>query len=598
MDSGDPPLSSPPKPPPRHHPAALARAGGPTPRTISRSFTELNLNLADVEGSAAPAANGSAPAASAAVVRPESAMGHLTGAASDRSRAGTLEQTASPEEAPHTVLDTGILRPHPLRASASALGLSRVAGDLPLELVYPEFELSEPEQRTIRFNSFPDSNSFFHGDLTFSFTIRRTRPATPAAAAPPPQPAAANGARLRSESLNVALPSMDDEFLYASVFFRQKPDPSIRRGYYQKSVVLISRLPLAGLWDRVVSLVGPVVCEMGVPALETAINNIAKWPAPAQGMLDLPILGHVLQCHIPALPPLPCGPQLLPASVRNLAPHHVLASTLPTAVFPTFRDVLDHLWTLWELVLINEPLGVISSCPAVASRVIEGLVTLIRPIPMAATYRPYSTIQDPDFKFLTKHHPPPRTLLGVTNPHFHNALDRWPHILQVGPPRTPLGKPKAGAPTSLDIVPGLTTRYKRVVARDQAVLAQVASLTLANAADVAVDNVVRRHFADLTERFLAPLHKYQSSLWPASISLFSAYPVTPTPFRQDVFLADLERASPPPLPLRANRWITGQSDAWLDLYRAFLRTPHFAAWSAHRHQVDAERLASQYVSHM
>ncbi|KAE8262211.1 hypothetical protein A4X09_0g7509, partial [Tilletia walkeri] len=53
-----------------------------------------------------------------------------------------------------------------------------------------------------------------------------------------------------SATVPAALP-----YIYGHVFF-QHPDPSIRRGYFQKSFVLISHLPLLGLWSRVVEIVG------------------------------------------------------------------------------------------------------------------------------------------------------------------------------------------------------------------------------------------------------------------------------------------------------------------------------------------------------
>ncbi|ORZ38766.1 hypothetical protein BCR44DRAFT_117476 [Catenaria anguillulae PL171] len=485
-----------------------------------------------------------------------------------------------------------------------------------LEHVYPPVEFSEAEQRTIRFNAFPDSNSFLHGDITFSFTIRRPPGSSPISYAnptqvgpsSPPDEPPPSSFRPRTASLSVPIPTMDDEYLYASVFFRQQPDPKIRRGYYQKSVVLISPLPLPGLWDRVTRLVGPVLFDLGLPALEAAVNNIAKWPSPSPGMHDLPLLGSVMQVHIPALPPTPATVQLLPLSAKTLGPLQVLAMTLPTALYPTFRDTLDHLWTLWELVLANEPIAVISSCPSVTSRAVEALAALVRPVPVERTYRPYLTIQDPDFRYFTKNHPPPRTILGVTNPHFHSALDRWPHVLQIGPPRNPLGKTKApsAALTSLDIAQGLTTKHKRVVSRDVKLLAQLAQLTLEGAADVVLDNLLRRHFADLTDMFLAPIAKYVATLWPASLALSSPYPIQPATFRADAFLATLAPTSsnplapppPAPFPVRstATRWLPSGSDDWIDLYRNFLRTPQFAAWLEHRLAVDAQRWAEQYMA--
>ncbi|KAI9219937.1 hypothetical protein BC828DRAFT_384793 [Blastocladiella britannica] len=478
-----------------------------------------------------------------------------------------------------------------------------------IEATVPPTAFSEAEIRAIRFNSFPDSNTFLHGDLHFSFQLRRCGapisdpPPAPSSSAPTTA-STTTPLRHRAGSIHVSMPSMDDEYLYASVFFRQLPDSTIRRGFYQKSIVVLSPLYFPGLWNRVSGVVGPVVCERGLAGLETAHSNISKWQPPTTpGMHELPILGEVIQAHIPALPPALPAVQLLPALLKkSLGPNQVLSATLPGGLFPTFADVLDRLWTLWELVLTNQPIVVISSCPAVASRAVESLVAMIRPIPHDQGFRPYLTIQDPDGRYFTKHHPPPRTIVGVTNPHFHTVLDRWPNVLQVGPPRSPLGKSKSSGPISqLEIVQGLTTKHKRVVARDQKFLAHVASLVLAGADPVVIDNVLRRHFADLTDMFLAPLRDFCTASGPP-ISLVSSFPPPVAPFRHDAFFDYLSSLPEPPIPLRsvaaaASRWLPGSagSNAWLDLYRAFLRAPPFFAWHRAWEAAHASKLAADYA---
>jgi hypothetical protein len=49
-------------------------------------------------------------------------------------------------------------------------------------------------------------------------------------------------------------------------------------------------------------------------------------------------------------------------------------------VYTSFRDVTMHLWQLWELVLVNSPILVISSAPAQCSEAVFGLVSLIAPV--------------------------------------------------------------------------------------------------------------------------------------------------------------------------------------------------------------------------
>lgn len=77
-------------------------------------------------------------------------------------------------------------------------------------------------------------------------------------------------------------------------------DPSIRRGYFQKSVVFIAHLPLVNLFHKTVALVAPDFFENGLESLETACHIIDRWPPPLPGKdLVLPLNGVVLQCRIP-----------------------------------------------------------------------------------------------------------------------------------------------------------------------------------------------------------------------------------------------------------------------------------------------------------
>jgi hypothetical protein len=89
-------------------------------------------------------------------------------------------------------------------------------------------------------------------------------------------------------------PTADAGFLYGYVFFRQKKDSSIRRGYFQvtiiindatfydlhniqKSLVLLSQHPFVGLFSRIVSILGPAFFDTGQPMLEAACMNIVQW---------------------------------------------------------------------------------------------------------------------------------------------------------------------------------------------------------------------------------------------------------------------------------------------------------------------------------
>ncbi|RMX40713.1 hypothetical protein pdam_00024667, partial [Pocillopora damicornis] len=132
-----------------------------------------------------------------------------------------------------------------------------------LELVYPEhIELTDREKTSICYLAFPDSNSGCMGDTQFHFRIRCS-------------PRSCQQSQLvtrfedevplayRACALIVYRPiglwdyeSMghivsDPAHFYGFAYFRQVKDPSIQRGYFQKSVVLISRLPYVNLFSEV-----------------------------------------------------------------------------------------------------------------------------------------------------------------------------------------------------------------------------------------------------------------------------------------------------------------------------------------------------------
>jgi hypothetical protein len=149
-----------------------------------------------------------------------------------------------------------------------------------LEYTYPPTMLSESEKSSICFSSFPDSNTPMLEDET-SFVFRVT-----------------HRSNYLQERRKIA--SSHSEFWYGFVMFRQKKDPMLRRGYSQRSLVFLSELPYIGLFFYMMELVAPIFFLMGKPALESACQNISKWPLPALGKIyELPFMGNVLKTELP-----------------------------------------------------------------------------------------------------------------------------------------------------------------------------------------------------------------------------------------------------------------------------------------------------------
>ncbi|KAI8886570.1 DUF1630-domain-containing protein [Backusella circina FSU 941] len=394
--------------------------------------------------------------------------------------------------------------------------------------------LDQCEQKNICFSAFPDSNVFEVGDQVFNIRVRAST-----------SKFAASG------------PTADAGFLYGYVFFRQKKDASIRRGYFQKSLVLLSQHPFVGLFSRIVSILGPALFETGQPMLEAACMNIVQWPSPEDNQaLDLPFLGRLLQVELPT----PFKPQLLetaPFDMNKLQP-----------------DTQD-LWLLWELMLLAEPIIVIAPDPGVCSEVVLSLVDIINPIPYCGDYRPYFTIQDSDFKcFITKNKVKNQAIQHVTKKpdgtlmHSHTM---HPHG------NNGKSKPSLGPKSNVlfNSVQGITSKRKASIARDRNLIKMLTEATVRGyPPDWVLNNILRRHFVDLTEKFLVPLNRYFSTLIPVDLSSNDGQPPRLRPFQSDQFMKSLKEHGPQ-LPFKSTfKTRTSTTDPTKELYSQFLKSHH------------------------
>lgn len=115
-----------------------------------------------------------------------------------------------------------------------------------------------------------------------------------------------------------------------------------------------------------------------------------------------------------------------------------------------FANLLPSLWSLWECLVLSEPILIYSPSPALVSAAVWWLRDLLRPvscpshlrsrpshgtkqIPLSGDFRPYFTIQDEDMSLLVNKNPPKAGLiLGTTNPFVYEECKHWPHILSLG----------------------------------------------------------------------------------------------------------------------------------------------------------------------
>ncbi|KAF6738419.1 Protein DENND6B [Oryzias melastigma] len=454
------------------------------------------------------------------------------------------------------------------------------------QLLYPpDARLTEKEKTSICYLSFPDSYSGCHGDTQFTFRFRQSV------------------GRRASSAIDIynrdapASLQVEAAHFFGYAYFRQVKDTSVKRGYFQKSLVLVSRLPYSILFHSILQVLAPEFFEKLQPCLETVCNEIDQWPAPTPGVtLNLPVMGMIFQVRIPAKADKLGGSPVRQSAAENLMPvPTLLPSVHELDFFRCFQSVLIHLQMLWELSLLGEPLIVMAPSPTVSSEIVLALTRSISPLKFCCDFRPYFTIHDSEFKeYTTKTQAPPNVVLGVTNPFFIKTFQNWPHIVRLGDVRIEGDLPKqvkVKKPSklkTLDTKPGIYTAYKTFLHKDKILIKRLLKGIQRRRPSEAQSAILRRHLLELTQSFIIPLERYMASLMPLQRSVTPwKTPPQIRPFVQDDFLSTLEHAGPQlTSPLRGD---------WVGLYRKFFRSPNFDGWYRQRHQEMTQKLEGLHL---
>lgn len=497
-----------------------------------------------------------------------------------------------------------------------------------LEKLFPlGTRLEEEDSKNVRFLSFPDSNSGCTGDIQFYFRIRASTLSLP-----------------RFSKVH------KKRYLCGTVYFRQVPDKSLKRGFYQKSVVLLTEQPFPRLHRRICGIIAREYFSRGDVAIQAACTDINSWPAPVPGLrMELVLLGRKLCVDVPSeAMSIRCttagySPE---RSSRTTADEQsrakvslLAASPFDFSIYDTLHAVLPHVQLLWELMLTAEPVIVRTTNPMMSSHVVLALVCLIAPLPYMGDYRPYFTIQDTDCAvYVRQEKTYPCAVLGVTNPYFDLALGSWPTLLSfrdTSPsPRTYLlqrsgtlagnlsgsgngdaalvqqisagssphrvravhspparaDRTHSGGPPNCDTHahPVLKTTMKQLIEHDKHFIREILNVSHRDEANACM----RAHFWSLTQQFLIPLESHVARLMPLK-RLMSPYSAVPTlaPFVAQEFLATLPASGPPP-PIRARR------GNWLALYTRFLSSPTFRGWLDRKRKSANEELQRLYLKRM
>uniref|UniRef100_H3CCG5 DENN/MADD domain containing 6B n=1 Tax=Tetraodon nigroviridis TaxID=99883 RepID=H3CCG5_TETNG len=460
-----------------------------------------------------------------------------------------------------------------------------------LELVYPrDVRLTEKEKSSICYLSFPDSYSGGLGDTQFSFRFR--------------QSVGRRAAKQTEDVYNRDAPvwlQREVSHFFGYVYFRQVKDVSVKRGYFQKSLVLVSRLPYVHLFHSLLQIMAPEFFQKLEPCLEAVCEQMDRWPRPVPGLtLDLPVMGVVFQIRIPSKTDKPGGSPVGQRSLEDSLPAPTLLPTLHELdLFRCFQPLLIHVQVLWELVLLGEPLVVMAPSPTLSSEVVLALVSSITPLKFCCDFRPYFTIHDSEFReFTSRTQAPPSVLLGVTNPFFIKTFENWPHVVRLGETKMAAGDlPKQLKVKKLsklkmtDTKPGIYTAHRTFLHKDKVLVRRLLKGIQRRRPSEAQSAILRRHLLELTQSFIIPLERYLASLMPLqrSVTPWKAPPLI-RPFSEDEFLSTLDHAGP-----QLTSLLRGD---WPGLYRKFFKSPNFDGWYRHRHKEMTLKLESVHLEVM
>lgn len=297
--------------------------------------------------------------------------------------------------------------------------------------------------------------------------------------------------------------------------------------------------------------------------------------------LELGFLGSVFQVDLPGS----SNEQQMPSSSAlsdKFGPHRILAATAPAdpPIIVILEESLSHLWSIWECLVLCEPVLIYAPSPELTSQVAWWLRDIIRPIPLSGDFRPYFTIHDQDHSTLVNKMPPKAGLiLGITNPLIERACKHWPHLLSIGCNRSVHAPEKGLAGPK----PGWATKtHNRYVSKDRALLKKVEDARHGDVrSQIEASLALRRHFGSRTNELLVPLHRYLNTLIPPP-SASTATPRRLKAFSTTDFLASL-KAHGSPLPFRSGSRRT-------EFYSRWLRTPAFGLWLAQQEEVVEEAL--------
>ncbi|KAG6333673.1 hypothetical protein ID866_5416 [Astraeus odoratus] len=327
---------------------------------------------------------------------------------------------------------------------------------------------------------------------------------------------------------------------------------------------------------------GPVVRAVCPPVFlspsekENIVPQHCKLSPSPGATIELGFLGSVLHVELPTSLDSQQLAETASFNQKFDPMEHVLASSVPFDPPPIslFEASLSHLWSVWECLVLCEPILVFGPSPSMTSQTVWWLRDLMRPIPLAGDIRPYFTIHDKDHALLVNKAPPkPGLIIGVTNPFFEKscgAIDTYIMMHRHGAATVVTG-PSAG---------WTTKTHRRYISKDRQLLKRLEKACAGNASEKMHASLdLRRHFCSRTNAVLVPLNRYLNALIPspAERDASGSGVCQLKPFNSTDFFASL-RSNPSALPFKS-------SAKQREFYERWLKTPAFGLWLARQAEV-------------
>lgn len=379
-----------------------------------------------------------------------------------------------------------------------------------IEILYPpDVPFATADLSAICFNSFPEQqNTETAEDLAFNFAVSNNSP------------------DIHLSSPNAPHGSADT--FYGSCVFRQEFDHSMKRSFNQRTLVMISHHNFPSFHNRILQRMTETGVISDPTTLEAAYSGMSSWAPPALGRHELPFLGNMLTLDIAPHRTFPLQGLPGPTPLISDTPSSIYAYE-PIGSWDNimhFMPCITDLYVLYEKLILCESIIVIAKSPQLASEAVSSLLDLICPVPYAGVVKPYMTMQA-DFRSIGIDGGTPRPfVVGVTNPFLlkrivaaaESSHKARPHILYLqnfdGPVPTRRHHSlhhKSSRNALLDLPGGgieVHTPSKRFLKSDSTIVSQIESLLKLGDQTRDLGPLIRRHFAELTAQFLAPINRY------------------------------------------------------------------------------------------